>query len=135
MADYIRVTDPNMAVQLVPWFVPENETVQDMLLFLYDRLANCSDETFLCLGVENDIIKGIAIAYKAGEEVFIWQATAAKGVKPYQVDELFDEIKKWARTIGCRRISCIPNRAKRIWERRWGFKQSDRNENEVILEI
>lgn len=133
--EFKRITDPKMAVQLVPWFEPEGETLEEMLVFLYDRLENNSSDTYLSLAVEDDLIKGIVIAYRVGIEVFIWQATAIKGVSSEVVDEAFENIKKWARTKGCSRISGIPNRAKRIWERRWGFKQSDLNENEVILEI
>ena len=124
-----------MAVQLVSWFEPVDQTLEEMLLMLHDKLETQGEDTYLSLAVEDDTVKGMTIAYKAGDEVFIWQATASKGVSSAIVDEAFDNIKQWARDKGCKRISGVPNRAKRIWQRRWGFKQSDRHENEVILEI
>ena len=120
---------------LMPWFVPFDQTREDMYLELCERLTHKPDETFVCVAIQNDLIKGMTIAYTRDSDVFIWQASTQLDVPARIVDVAFDGICHWARSKGFNRISGLPNRARHLWERRWGFKQSLRYEDEVCKEI
>ena len=118
--------NPNVALMLVPWFVPVNQKLEDMMLELYDRLKNDPDDTFVCLVIQDDLIKGMVIAYCRAMDVFIWQARN-QGLARATVDRVLDGLYHWAKAKGFGRITTIPNRAAKLWERRWGFRQQDSN--------
>ena len=126
---------PYVALMLGDWFVPVNQTVKEICLELIHRLTASPHQTFVCLVVESDLIKGMVIAYCRENDVFIWQACSARSVPRGIVDMVFDGIKHWARSKGLSRVSGTPNRAARIWKRRWGFRDSFENKGEVCMEI
>ena len=74
-----KITHPMMAYMLLPWYLDTWEPVEDSCLRLYDKLANDVDNTFCCAETDSDIIKGIAIAFKDGDDLVIWQMN---GVSP-----------------------------------------------------
>jgi len=120
---------------LVPWFVPENQTREDIYLELIDRLTNTPDETFVCVVIEDDLIKGVAIAYCRDKDVYIWQTRSDNGMSSDAVDRVLGGMKCWAKSKGYNRLSAGPNRARRVSKRRWGFQESQDNKREVYLEI
>ena len=127
--------NPRVALMLMPWFVEVDQSREDIYLELRHRLTYNPDETFVCLAVESDLIKGMVIAYCRHEDVFIWQARGSKDLPRSIVDYAFAGIGHWAKSKGFSRITGLPNRAKRIWCRRWGFQESKTNKDEVYLEI
>ena len=127
--------NPRVALMLIPWFVPVDQTRKEIYLELTHRLTYSPDETFVCLAVEDDLIKGLVIAYCRKNDVFIWQASKDKGVSPKVVDCVFEGIAYWAKGRGYNKITGYPNRAKKIWARRWGFQESVENKNEVFMEV
>ena len=132
---FLIVQNPDMALVLVPWFVPVDQAREDIYLDLIHRLKYNPDETFVCLAIENDLIKGMVIAYCRIKDVFIWQVRTSKDVSRYIVDLVFNGVCHWARSRGFNRVSTVPNRAKKIWQRRWGFRESEENKLEVFKEI
>lgn len=126
---------PEVALVLLPWFVPVDQTREAMYLELRYRLTYHPDETFVCVALDGDTIKGMAIAYCRQHEVFVWQAAAANDVSSEVVDAALKGIVCWARSKGFSKIVAIPNRARELWVRRWGFQESRANEREVFLEI
>jgi len=127
--------NPRVALILVPWFIEHDQSREEIYLELRHRLTYNADETFVCLAIENDLIKGMTIAYCRSRDVFIWQAITEKGVPHGIVDIAFQGIGYWAKSKGYNRISGIPNRTRKIWERRWGFQKSKENKSEVFKEI
>lgn len=127
--------NPKVALILIPWFVPVNQTREEMYLELRHRLAYNPDETLVCLIIDNDLIKGMGIAYCRYNDVFIWQASTSKDIPRSIVDSAFRGILHWSKSKGFGCVSGMPNRAKKIWLRRWGFMESKKDKDEVYLEI
>ena len=125
--------NPDVALMLVPWFVPCGQCVEDMMLKLYDRLKYTPDDTFVCMVIEDDLIKGVVIAYCRARDVFIWQARN-QGLTWATVDRVLDGLCRWAKAKDFDRITTMPNRAAKLWERRWGFRQQE-NSNMLYKEI
>ena len=113
--------NPNVALMLVPWFVPCGQKIEDMMLNLHHRLKYTPDDTFVCLVIDNDLIKGVVVAYCRKSDVFIWQARN-QGLTRAVADRVFDGLCHWARGKDFNRITTIPNRAAKLWKRRWGFR-------------
>ena len=118
--------NPNIALMLVPWFVPVNQKIEDMMLELHGRLTSDPDDTFVCIAIEDNLIKGVVIAYCRARDVFIWQARN-QGLTWATVDRVLDGLCRWAKAKDFDRITTMPNRAAKLWERRWGFRQQDSN--------
>lgn len=129
---FIKTDNPEVALILVPWFVPLNQTAEDIYLELRERLEDDPEETWVGLLVEGDKIKLMGIAYCRERDVFIWQARKEKGVTSEQVDAVFDRLKEWTKEQGFDRISAIPNRDYKAFTRRWGFQT---NNGEIYLEL
>lgn len=131
---YLVTKNPEIAGVLVPWFViSHGQTRDSMFRELVERLVCWPEETFVCLAVKADKIKGFVVAYcRDRKDVFLWQARS-EGMSRNEVDVAFNSIEKWAKGIGIRRLIAAPNRALKLWCRRWGFSQL--NEEEVYKEI
>ena len=125
--------NPDVALLLVPWFVPCNQSREDILLETYDRLSHTPDDTFVCLAIDEDRIKGMAIAYCRYNDVFLWQARS-EGLASSVVDRAFAGLCHWARGKGFTKITTVPNRAAKLWMRRWGFRLQPRS-SEIFKEI
>lgn len=130
----LRKTNPDTSLSLLPWYVPFDQTKEQIGLELNDKMIHHPDDT-LVLVVMDDAEKhilGFSIAYARYDDVFIWQARNINLSRP-EVDLVLEQIYAWARQKGFSRIAAIPNRNPKIWKRRWGFIKSINNE--VIKEI
>lgn len=132
--DFLVTKNPEVATQLIPWFVlSHGQTRESMFQELVERLTCRPDETFVCLAVQDEKIKGFTVAYCQDENsVFMWQARS-EGMKREEVDIVFGGVERWAKILGIRRLVAAPNRALKLWCRRWDFKKL--NETEVCKEI
>jgi len=130
---FLTTKNPDIAYILVPWYVPVNQSREDIFLETYERLKYTPDEMFVCLAVDNDVIKGMVMAFCRYNDVFLWQARS-EGLARKYVDRAFDGLCLWAKSKGFDRIVTVPNRAAKLWQRRWGFKQQP-NSNELYKEI
>ena len=117
----MRVKNPNAAYILIPWFIPTNQSREDIFLELLDRMKDGAEETFVLLAIEGRRILGMVIAYCRTSDVFLWQARS-DGLAGKYVDMAFDGVCSWARGKGMDRIVTKPNRAHKLWKRRWGFE-------------
>lgn len=131
-----RITkNPRVALVLIPYFVPFTQSREEIYLELRHQLTYKPEETFVCIAIEGDSFKGMTIAYCRDKDVLITQARTVKGVPRAVVDHAFAGIAHWAKGKGFNRITGFPNRAGKIWVRRWGFQQSEENKEEVYLNI
>jgi len=124
---YLRVTNPDVVLTLVPWFVPVNQSREDIFLELRDRLIHQPEDTFVLVVVSQRIIKGFVAAYARTKDVFLWQARS-EGLTRKYVDIGFNAVCNWTRKKGFNKLVTIPNRATKIWARRWGFKEAKNGE-------
>ena len=131
---FLRVTDPRLGYIFVPWFVECDLSRKDMFLILMQKLTHEPDEIFAALVIDNDLIKGAVIACTRKEDVLLWQARGDNGIDTKTVDRVLDGIGHWAKSKGYSRITAFPNRARKLWVRRWGFRPSPENEHEVYKE-
>ena len=131
---YLVTKNPEVAGLLIPWFVPSHgQTRQQMFSEVAERLVCWPEETFVCLAMEANKIKGFVFAFcRDRKDVFIWQARS-EGMKKDEVDIAFKSVEKWTKGLGIKRLVAAPNRALKLWTRRWGFKQL--NEFEVYKEV
>ena len=112
--------NPRVALLLVPWFVPVSQSRKEIYVALCNRLIVLPDDTFVCLAIDEDRIKGVVIAYCRATNVFLWQARS-EGLASSYVDRAFNGLCHWARAKGFNKITTVPNRAAKLWKRRWGF--------------
>ena len=131
---FLTTKNPEAALILMPWLVPVTQSREDIYLELRERLTDNPDETFVCMIVDGDLIKGMAVAYCRYKDVFLWQARKAADLSNKMVDKAFEKIKEWARSKGFDRISAISSRPTRSYTRRWGFVESE-IQGEIVLEI
>ena len=126
--------NPKVALMLLPWFMPcDCMTAEDMCAKTYRLLRDKPEDTFVCLAIDEDRIKGMAVAYCRKNDVIVWQARS-QGLASTIVDRAFEGICHWARGKGFNMVSALPNRAAKLWQRRWGFRQRP-NSPEVFKEI
>jgi len=87
------------------------------------------------VAIEDDLIKGMAIAYCRDKDVYIWQARSDNGMSPEMVDRALDGLVCWAKGKGYSRVVTGPNCQREVFARRWGMTVSQNNNKEVYLEI
>jgi hypothetical protein len=132
----IRHKKPEIALKLIPWFVVLDIRIENMYLELLERMNDDPDDTYVCVCYDDDnSVCGMTIAYCRDNDVFIWQANTRRDVPRSLVDEAFNAIIEWAKDKGFKLVTGKPNRVRRIWKRRWGFKPTPDNETEVYKEI
>ena len=131
--EVIRTSNPDAAFALLPFYVPDNQTREQIAEELFARLCNAPDDTLLVVGRENNKIKFMSISYVHDDEVFCWQAYHDKTVSRKWVDLVFGMIQGWAKVKNKKRITAIPNRNPKLWKRRWGFDIAE--DNSVYKEI
>lgn len=130
--------NPIWSLLLIPWLVPcsvGGQTIGEMYLDLRNHMEDEPDRTFVCICIERDRVRGITIAWCREHDVLIWQASSDRQVPGNVVDHAFRGILHWAKSMGFNRVSGVPNRARKIWQRRWGFRPSETNDQEVFVEI
>lgn len=132
--EFLITKNPEVALTLIPWFVPLNQSREDIYLELRERLTDNPDETFVCVAIEDNLIKGMVVAYVRYKDVLIWQSRN-EGLSRSIVDFVFNGVCHWARSKGFDRVTTVPNRARKIWVRRWGFRESKENKDEVFKEL
>lgn len=132
--EFIVTKNPEVARILIPWYVLSHEQTRESIFReLVERLVCWPEETFVCLAIEAKKIKGFTIAYmRDKKDVFMWQARS-EGMKRDEVDIAFDKVEHWAKGLGIKRLIAAPNRALKLWIRKWGFKKL--SEFEVYKEI
>lgn len=142
----MRVTVPKIALLLYPWFVPANQTRQEIYLELRDRLKNESDKTFCVVAVDmaKERIYGFLVAYCRENDVYIWQArthTVFDNNYPDHEDTLkcnniaFDMLFDWARQKNYARVSVDSPNSSRYLVRRYGFCRKSKDDTEITKEI
>lgn len=156
---FFRVTSPGAVGVLIPWFVPtENQTRRDIFVELYDRLCTQAEDMFVLLAMEgwrilgflaaykreyhdrvphpernNPMYRGPAYTYFTTSDVYAWQARS-EGLASKYVDMAVDGMCQWAKGRGVSRIATTPNRAIKLFKRRWGFEQIDES-GEIYKEL
>ena len=128
----IETKVPSVALTLLPWFVPINQSREDIYLELAHRLETTPEDTLVIICMEGEMVKGMMIAYCRYKDVFLWQVRRAADLSRTFVDKAFGIIKEWTRRKGFNHIAAITNRSRAL-QRKWGFQPSANNE--MILEI
>lgn len=113
--------DPDLVSHLAPWFVPAEKSIVEICTELKDRLTN-NPETTLCLVFsEKQACEAVVVAYKAEDQVWVWQASAKSGFKHSKV--AFDLIKKWTKFVGAKEIRAkTTKRLARFFKKKFNFQ-------------
>lgn len=98
---------------------------------LYGRLEQDPDNTFVEVALDGDICKGVLIAH-ASDSVWIWQARVSKDFEYSK--KMLDDLIGWAKTRNVTelRAQCSKDKAKKVFMRRYGFKEDG---VEIVKEI
>lgn len=124
---FIRLTEPEDAAKLIPWFTPTEE--QDRMTIactLAQRLATTPQRLFCLVAVQDRIAHGILIAYiseRYKRTVWIWQARADAGFTKGKA--MLEQLKVWAKERQCKQIRMAPTNKllERFYERHYGFRR------------
>ena len=130
---FLKADNPNVALYLLPWFVPTNQNPIQMGWELHERLTDKPEDTFCLIALKGRIVQAILIAYKRKRDVWLWQA---HGRKEFKYSKLcFDGLKHWARSIGRSKLRMGTDKRYRAYQRKWGFKKCrwDSNTMEILL--
>ena len=114
-----RADNPEVAMNLIPWFVPTNQNPIQMGWELHERLKEKPEDTFCLVALKGRIVQAVLIAYKRKRDVWLWQAHARKGFKYSRT--IFDGLKYWSKSVGKNRIRMGAVKRFKAYQRRWGF--------------
>ena len=117
-----RADNPEVAMNLIPWFVPTNQNPIQMGWELHERLKEKPEDTFCLVALRGRIVQAVLIAYKKGRRVHIWQAHARYAFRYSRI--MLDGLIYWAKGKGIKRIKAkVSNEVhRRLYERRYGFR-------------
>jgi hypothetical protein len=109
-------------MKLLPWFTQKYQSKLTSALELTGWMADDPDLTCVCLVMDGDDIRGVSIAYATDDgSAFIWEAHSGREVPREVIDEVLQMMIDWAKSMGFKKITGKPNRAAKLWVRRWGF--------------
>jgi hypothetical protein len=140
---YIQAKHPAVCWPLLPWFVENGDTREEIFMQLYGRLEKDPDNTFVLIAMEDGYCHGFMVAYCQEDDVLLWQARTRSPfdkLYPENTDiykhnnKAFDMLFKWTLKKGKNKVSAICNneRTENLVMRRYGFKK---NGNKITKEI
>ena len=120
---FIQAQHPAICWPLLPWFVEGDQTREEIFMELYGRLEQEPENTFVEIALDDDICKGVLIAYVSGDHVWVWQARTAKRFN-YQ-KEMFEHLQIWSNDKGISKLRaiCYGDKSTKLFMRRFGFKK------------
>lgn len=121
---YLRAKHPAIAWCLIPWFVEGNQTREEIFMELYGRLEQDPDNVYIDIALEGEICKGVLIATKDDDGVWVWQARKSDGFKKSK--EMFSRMVDWAKESGATslRLKTDDGKLEKLYSRRYGFAKS-----------
>ena len=117
----LRVLNPEISVQLIPWYVPDDKTPIEIGMELDQRMREDSDNTGVFVAVKNGYLKAMLIGYMEGETLFVWQARKSKDMDRPRL--IFHELCRWAKAKGAKKaqLKSSDKRVRRMYKRKYGF--------------
>ena len=121
---YIRVTNPDISLHLMPWYIADDETEIEVGMRLNDRMTDEPDDTYVLLAEDKGYLKAMLIGVLDGENLLVWQFKKTKDMNtPRQMEK---KMYDWARKKGAIRIvlGSKDKRLRRLYRRKYGFTQT-----------
>lgn len=132
--EFLRDSDCDNAFDYWDWFVTVDQSRLEIATELYQRMRDYPDTTMVLRTYKNSEPAGLAIAFvESNGRLFFWQGRSI-GLTSRQVDATIEVVYDWARKMGVTQVATVPNRAKKVWVRRWGFKETP-GSDELTKEI
>lgn len=129
-----RTTAPVDALILRNWYVPTDQTRLEIVVELFKRMACDADNTLVLLATKDGELMGVAVSFiERSGRLFFWQGRS-RGLSMKEVDMVIEASYDWAREKGVTTAATVPNRSKKLWERRWGFQEVP-GSSEMVKEI
>jgi hypothetical protein len=121
---YLNAKHPAICWPLLPWFVEDDKTVQEIFLELYGRLEKQPEDTYVDIAMDGDKCMAILIAYINDGEVWIWQARVSKNFKKQK--QMFNRLKKWSseKDVKYIRMKTSGERLEKFYKRRYRFHKN-----------
>ena len=117
----LNTKNPEIAVLLIPWYVPVEKSPVDICLELRQRLTERPEDTFCAVAIEDNVGHAMLLAYVNDDHVWLWQARARAGFKYGRI--LFNGVTEWARSKGYKQLRMGTSQGRmRAYQRRYGFK-------------
>ena len=120
----LRITNPEISVHLLPWYVEDNKTQLEIGMELNDRMRENPDDTCVLLAIKDGYLKGVLIGYLEDDYLFIWQAKKSKDMDRPRL--ILHEMCRWAKQNGKKKIviGSSNKRVRRLYKRKYGFTPS-----------
>ena len=117
----IRITNPEISVHLLPWYVEDNKTPLEIGMELNDRMRENPDDTCVLLAVDKGYIKGVLIGYMDSTSLFVWQARKSKDMNRPRL--IFQRLCEWGKQKNADKVQLISDdkRVRRLYKRKYGF--------------
>lgn len=130
----VNSKNPNIAYPLLDYFVPVDQTREQIAFELYNRLKFNPNDT-LCLAFEDKKqMVGFACLYREDDGVFFWQTHCAPGIKHSKT--LYALVENWAKTKGNKlRCGAKDERTAKFFNRKYGFIATGNKINNVAIEM
>jgi hypothetical protein len=116
-----KITDPDISIHLVPWYVEDDMTRVEVGMELNDRMTNHGDDTCVLVATDKDMIKAMLIGYIEDDYLFCWQARKSKDMRQPRL--IFHKLCEWGRTKGMKKMRLMSGdkRIRRMYRRKYGF--------------
>jgi hypothetical protein len=124
---FVRTTDPEISVYLIPWFIGSPVEIG---LELHRRMTQTPDDTCVLLAMKDNYIKALLIGYMEDGDLFVWQAHKSKDMDRPRL--MFHELCVWGRSRGAKKARLISpdKRARRMYRKKYGFHNIGETEME-----
>jgi len=119
-----RVIKPEMAIVLMPWFVPVDQSREEILVILADKLKNDFENTLVLIAVDNDKVRLFTAVFKdTDSSTYLWQARSSVGFRGSM--DILKLIEQWARDKKCSELTAgtaIKGRRLQAIMRKYNFR-------------
>jgi len=117
----IRVTNPEISIQLLPWYVEEDRTAMEIGMELNDRMIESPNDTCVLAAIDKGFMKAMIVGFIEEDYLFIWQAKKSKDMDRPRL--VFHRLCEWGKQKGISKIKLVSQdkRIRRLYKRKYGF--------------
>ena len=116
-----RVTNPEVSIHLLPWYVEDDMSALEIGMELNDRMTGYPDETCVLVATDKGCLKAVLIGYIEKDYLFVWQGKKSKDMKQPRL--IFHKMCEWGKSKGVERarLGSHDKRVRRMYKRKYGF--------------
>jgi hypothetical protein len=122
---FTRVTNPDISIYLLPWYVEAEKSRFEIGEELNERMTQNPDDTCVLVASKDGYMKGVIIGYIEDGDLFVWQASKSKDMDKPRL--IFKIMCDWARDKGAKKVTIgsPDKRVRRLYKRKYGFTPAE----------